>query len=136
MELPEEVTKEIDAMVSALEAGKETTRKKMKEVLDDYIYEALERFDIYIEDGERYRYQRWIIQTCDSIIEGLLSGDTKWLKQQSIIGEYHWDKVMKIRLAILKANKEEIENSFIRGLQQEIESLQSSLTSYRQRNAY
>lgn len=130
-DIPETVKNEIEIMVSALEQGKETISKKMKSILEEFTNEALENFDYYIEMEERYRYERWIRQTCDEIVSGLLAGDTRWLKNQNIISEYNWQKVQKIRLEILKSSGEEIKDCFINGLQEEIEQLKKDRDFYR-----
>jgi hypothetical protein len=130
MEVSQEITNEVDCMILALEKAKINLEKKFKSIHDEFIDEAFQNFHNEIEDNQRYIFERWIRQTCNSIIEGLLAGDTKWLKQQSIISEYHWDEIKKIRMAILKANGGEIENVVILSQQREIETLKERLKYY------
>lgn len=133
----EQISKEICTMIQSLEDAKEEIKKKYISILEDFNHEAFERFDYHIESGMQYGYERWIRQTCDEIVEGLLSGDTRWLKHQNIISEYSWDKLKMIRLAILKSSGGEIENCTIKSQQEEIEKLKKDLEFERKmRNNY
>lgn len=131
-EISENIVQEVDSMVKALESAKQDFHKKFKDIFDDYVDAAFTNFYNTIECDTRYSFERWIRQTCDEIIMGLLAGNTRWLKEQSIISEYSWEKLIKVRLAILKANGGEIENSTINSLQKEIEELKRENKNLRQ----
>ncbi len=131
-ELNEQISKELDDMVKSLEYGKELFRDKFKDLFEEFVRESYENFYSIIEGDTRYNFDRWIRETCDDIIMGLLSGDTQWLKQKAIISEYSWDKIQKIRLAIWEAAGGEIANSTIHALQKEVEELKKDNKQYRE----
>lgn len=132
MKLAPEITKEIEDMFNCIEGAKNELAKKFTSLMEEFTDTALQRFQDNIECNERYNYDRWIRDTCNSIVEGLLAGDTKWLKQQRIISEYTWEKLDAVRIAILKANGPEIENSVIKSQQEEIERLKKDVKFYRE----
>lgn len=126
-ELNPEITKEIDHIFLSLEKSKTEIEKQFKSLLEDFTQEAWNNFDYYIESDARYNFDRWIRQTCNEIIEGLLSGDTRWLKQQAIISEYSWEKIQKIRLAIWNAAHEGITESMIHVHEKEVIELKNRI---------
>ena len=132
MELAPEITKEIDDMFDCIEGAKNELAKKFTSLMEEFTDTALQRFQDNIECNERYNYDRWIRDTCNSIVEGLLSGDTKWLREQRIISEYSWEKLQDVRMAILKASGVEIEASVIKSQQEEIERLKKDVKFYRE----
>lgn len=134
MEVSENIKNEIDVMISSLESARDEMQKKFKSIFDEYVSESFDRFYNCIECDTRYNFDRWIRQTCDEIIEGLLAGDTKWLKHQNIISEYNWEKLNKVRIAIWEANGGEIANSLIAVQKNEIEELSKQIKVLREYN--
>ena len=122
-EISENIKQEVDTMITSLESAKEEFDKKFRNIFDDYLSTAFSNFYDTIEFDTRYNFERWIRQTCDEIVMGLLAGDTRWLKHQSIISEYSWEKVNKVRLAILESAGKFIEDCVISVQQKEIEKL-------------
>jgi hypothetical protein len=118
-EINESIRNEIDDMCKSLESAKEQFDLKFKNLFEDYLDQAFRNFYDTIEFDTRYNFERWIRNTADEIIIGLLAGETKWLKHQNIISDYDWIKIQQVRMAILKANGDEIANSTINALLKE-----------------
>jgi|GEM_PF-4688323 hypothetical protein len=135
-ELNEQTVKEIDDMCSSLEKGKESIEKRFKSILEEFINDSWNNFDDYLQNYSRYEYERMVRRDVDETIEGLLSGDTKWLKMQNIISEHTWEKVQKIRLAIWETAGGEIANSIIFSLKEEVEDLKKKLKWYSESRSY
>lgn len=134
VELNEEIVFQIDDLFSSMEKSKSGIEKKFKCLLQEFVEESWNNFDDYLTTDARYRYEHWIRQTCDEIIESLLSGETRWLKDQHIISEYTWEKLQKVRLKIWETAGGEIANCTINALQKEIEYLKEQnkrLSDYR-----
>ena len=129
MELASEIIQEVDTMISALESAKTELEKKFKNVLGDYIDKAFEDFYNVIEWDTRYNFNAWISRVCNDIIEGLLAGDTKWLKHTRVISEYSWDRLQAVRIACWNAAGGEVANSLIAALVKENEELKKKLES-------
>lgn len=131
-ELNENIKNELNDLFSSMEKSSSDIEKKFKSLLEDFIQQSWNNFDEYLQNDARYGYERWIRQTCNEIIEGLLSGETKWLKNQNIISEYNWEKIQKIRLKIWETAGGEIANSTIKALQDEVERLKKDVKHYRE----
>jgi hypothetical protein len=129
--LNEGITTEIDTMMTSLESAKEEFKKKFESLTDEMLDNAWSRFTDFIEIDSRYSFDRWIRETCNEIVGGLLAGETKWLKHQHIISEYSYDRVQKIRLAIWNAAKEGITDSLVNALQAEIGELHKQISYLR-----
>lgn len=136
LEVNSEITKEVDDMVTSLEKAKTELDKKFRSIMEEFVSSAFENFYNVIEFDTRYNFDHWIRRTCNDIVMGLLSGDTKWLKHQAIISEYSWDKLRAVRLAILKAAQGEIENSVILSLQKDVERLEKENQNLRRSRNY
>ena len=134
MELAPEITTEIDVMFTALENAKDSLSDKINGILTEFTDTALENFHYSIENNERWNLNQWVKQAVKDTVNGLLSGDTKYLKYTAIISEYSWDQLQAIRIACWNAAGGEMANSLVSALQKENEELKKTLQQERDYN--
>lgn len=135
-QLNESIKKEINDMCLSLDKSKDLLNKKFKSIMEEFVNTSIDNFFYYLETDLEYGVDQWIRQTCDDIIVGLLSGDTKWLKHQNIISEYDWPKIDSVRQAIWKSAGGEIANSTIAALNKRVEQLEKDIKFYREMRSY
>ena len=131
-----EISKELESMVDSLESAKDELRTKFNNIFNEFTSAAFDNFYSIIESDTRYNFSYWVRKTCDEIIEGLISGDLKYIAHANLISDYDWEKLRKMRLAIWETAGGEIANSTIASLLKENEVLKKELQYLRSDRRY
>ena len=131
-----EISKELESMVDSLESAKDELRTKFNNIFNEFTSAAFDNFYSIIESDTRYNFSYWVRKTCDEIIEGLISGDLKYIAHANLISDYDWEKLRKMRLAIWETAGGEIANATIASLLKENEALKKEVELLRSYHRY
>ena len=116
MELTVNTQKEINKLNEILINSRDDLTKRFTNLFEDLIDTAARSFESYIESEATWAIENHIKTNVNSIVEGLLAGETKYLAYQQIISDYNWEHVHKIRMAIWEAAGQDIEACIINKL--------------------
>ena len=135
-DLDEATEKEIKSLCDKIIGGREIIEKKFSNMMNDFFDESWNNFIEYLENDSEINLSLCIKRRVDTLMEGLLSGDTKYLKDYKIISEYDFGRLKRIRLAIWESAGGEIADSTIDALTKENEELKKQLKNERRYRNY
>ncbi len=131
MEANEKRKSEIDLLCESFVKSRSEIEEKFKSLIEDLLDKSWMNFYSFLEDDSAYCIDRWIRERADSIVQGILNGETKWLKDQKIISEYTWDRIHLIRMAVLESCGDDITKKLINDLKETIDDQKKEIQQLR-----
>ena len=117
----------VEKIITSIMAAKDNVRETIVTALEGFTGNAADAFIDSIECDMQYNIESMIRERTRRIVDGLLSGDMEYIKDHSILSDYDYDLLRKIRLAIYEAAGDEVLRAGLADLTKKVNHLENNL---------